>query len=336
LATALYVIAIVLLGFVVGLPVDLHVYFRERRYGFMNQGLAAWFGDQVKVLLIATALQALFFPILYVAIRRMRRAWWIAGSALAIVFVVVGMVVAPVFLAPLFNTFTPLKDESLRADILALAHAQGIPAGEVYEVDASRQSEHTNAYVAGILGTQRIVLYDTLLRRFAPREIRAVMGHEMGHYVLHHVWKTLALIAVAIVAGLFSVDRLGRRILKARPGWGIAGLEEPASLPLILLLVTGLSLLARPAINTYSRGQEAAADEFGLNVTRDPEAAASVFRKFARQDLEEMHVHPVIETLLYTHPSIAHRVEHARAWAAVHPPAPLETGGGPAESAVPR
>ncbi len=320
LQIAVFVALLALLRFAADLPIDLWVFFRERRYGFMNQSLAAWLGDRGKVLLLSTALQALFFPILYAAMRRLGRGWWLAGSALAIVFVIVGMVIAPVFLAPLFNTFTPLHDAALRADILTLAHAQGIPAHEVYEVDASRQSEHTNAYVAGMLGTERIVLYDTLLRRFAPREIRAVMGHEMGHYVLHHVWKTVALIGALIVAALWGVDRLGRRILRARPRWGIAGLEEPASLPLLLLLVSLFSLTARPVVYTWSRAQETAADEFGMNVVRDPEAAASAFRKFALIDLDEMHVDPTVEALLFTHPSIDHRVEHARAWARQHPP----------------
>lgn len=320
LRIALFVVLLVLMRSAVDLPIDLWVFFREKRYGFMNQGPAGWFGDRTKVLLITIALQALFFPLLYAAIRRMGKRWWLAGSALATVFVVVGMVIAPVFFAPLFNTFTPLRDGALRAEILALAHAQGIPADEVYEVDASRQSEHVNAYVAGMLGTERIVLYDTLLRRFAPREIRAVMGHEMGHYVLNHVWKTVALIAGVIVAALYGVDRLARRILRARPRWRIAGIEEPASLPLILFLVALFSLAARPAIYAWSRHQERAADEFALNVVRDPEAAASVYRKFALIDLDEMHVDPWIEALLYSHPSIARRVEHARSWAREHPP----------------
>jgi STE24 endopeptidase len=302
----------------------------------MNQGFGAWLGDEGKVLLISTALQALFFPILYALIRRLGRRWWIAGAALASLFVVVGMVIAPVFLAPLFNTFTPLTDESLRADLLALAHAQGIPAHEVYQVDASRQSEHTNAYVAGLFGTERVVLYDTLLRRFAPREIRAVMGHEMGHYVLGHVWKTVAFIGVLIAAALLAVDRLARRLLASRPRWGIAGLEEPASLPLILLLVSLCSLAGRPVVNTWSRAQEAEADTFGLNVVRDPVATASAFRKFALIDLDEVHVHPVVETILFTHPSIEHRVEHARAWAREHPGIGPETSSPQAESAVPK
>jgi STE24 endopeptidase len=207
----------------------------------------------------------------------------------------------------------------------------------VYQVDASRQSEHTNAYVAGLLGTQRIVLYDTMLKRFTPREIRSVMGHEMGHYVLHHVWKTVAFAALLVVPGLWLVDLLARRVIRARPSWGIGGLEQPASMPLLLLLLSLGLVAARPAISTYSRWQERSADRFGLDVVRDPEAAASTFRKFAEHDLSELNVHPFIETALYTHPSGANRIRFAQQWAAAHgsaaprdeAPAPGTPAGGP-------
>jgi STE24 endopeptidase len=286
-------------------------------------------GDQAKARAVSIVVQAIFFPILYIVIRRLGRSWWLPGAALAIVFVIIGQVVAPVFIMPLFNTFTPLEDDALRREILELAHAQGIPAGEVYQVDASRQSEHTNAYVAGILGTQRIVLYDTMLRRFTPREIRFVMGHEMGHYVMHHVWKTVAFIGAFIVVGLWLVDVAARRIIPARPGWGIGGIEQPASLPLVLLLLSLVSIAARPAISTYSRWQEHASDRFGLDVVRDPEAAASTFRKFSLIDLSELNVNPAIEFLLYTHPSGANRIRFAQEWAAAHGQAQVDTGTRP-------
>ena len=316
---AVYVVLFTLVGFVAGLPLDIYGGFmREKKYGFMNQTFGAWMGDQGKSLMVSIALHAIFFPLLYLVIRRLGRGWWMPGAALAIAFIILGQVIAPVFIAPLFNTFTPLKDATLRQEILDLAHAQGIPAGEVYQVDASRQSEHTNAYVAGLLGTQRIVMYDTILRRFTPREIRFVMGHEMGHYVLNHIWKTVAFLAVLILAGLWFVDVAARRIIRARPGWGIGGFEQPASLPLLLLLLSVVFVAARPIISTYSRWQEHASDRFGLEVVRDPEAAASSFRKFAIHDLSEINVNPVIETVMFSHPSVGNRIRYAQEWAAAH------------------
>ena len=196
---------------------------------------------------------------------------------------------------------------------------------EVYQVDASRQSGHNNAYVAGILGTQRIVLFDTLLRRFTPREIRSVMGHEMGHYVLNHVWKTVAFLVPLIVAALFLADRVSRRVIERRPELGIGALSEPSSLPLLSLVLSLFVFVVHPAIATFSRAQEHQADLFGLEVTGDPEAAASAFLKFGRLDLDEYHVDPWIETLLYSHPSLASRIRTARDYARGHPAAGRES-----------
>lgn len=324
LKVAVYAVLFSLLNVAASFPLDVYSGFvREKRYGFLNQDLGGWLGDQAKALAVGLVLQAILLPILYWAIRRLGSAWWLPGAALTIVFVVLVQAIFPIFIAPLFNSFEPLRDESLKRDILELAHAQGIPADQVYEVDASRQSEHNNAYVAGILGTQRIVLYDTLLRRFTPREIRSIMGHEMGHYVLKHIWKSVAFASVLVVIAFLLVDRAGRRIIRTRPGFGINGLEEPASLPLIMLLLGVFLLLARPLISIYSQAQESAADRFGLEVVQDPEAAASSFLKFGRYDLNERHVHPIIEKILLTHPSVTHRVETARAWARAHPPQPV-------------
>ena len=319
LKVGIYAILFGLVMFIGDFPLTAYAsYVRERSYGFASQTFAAWLAERGKGLLVALVLQAIFLVVLYVAIRRLAKGWWVAGSVLAVLFAIVVIAIAPVFIAPLFNRFEPLRDESLRADILEMARREGIPAREVYQVDASRQSGHNNAYVAGILGTQRIVLYDTLLTRFAPREIKAVMGHEMGHYVLNHVWKTVAFLVPVIVAGFFLVDRVSRRVIERRPELGIRDLSEPSSLPLISLVLSVFLFVAGPAIATFSRAQERQADLFGLQVTRDPAAAASVFLKFGRLDLDEYHVHPWIETLLCGHPSLARRVRTAQLYARRH------------------
>ena len=323
LVVVLYAALFTVVSFVTSFPLALYAgYVREKQFGFLNQGFGGWVGDQAKELCVSIVLQALLLSLLYLSMRRLGRAWWIPGAAITLAFVVFVLVIAPVFIAPLFNTFTPLRDAALRRDILDMAHSQGIAANEVFEVDASRQSEHNNAYVAGILGTQRVVLYDTILKRFTPREIRYVMGHEMGHYVLHHIWKTVAFISVPIVLGFFLVDRMGRRLIASHPRWGIGGLDHPASLPLVLLLLAVFFTVARPAIATFSRAQEHASDVFGMEVTRDPEAAASVFTKFGRYDLSEYQVNPMIEFLLFDHPSTGNRIRFAQEWARTHPAPP--------------
>ncbi|MBI1950053.1 MAG: M48 family metallopeptidase [Acidobacteria bacterium] len=316
---AMYVALVTLAMFAGSLPLAVYGGFvRERRFGFANQTFAAWLGDRGKALLVAVVLQALFFTVLYAAIRRLGRRWWLAGAGLSMVFLVMALAVAPVMIAPLFNTFEPLEDGPLRTDILAMARSQGIPAEEVYEVDASRQSSHSNAYVAGLLGTQRIVLYDTLLQQFTPREIKVVMGHEMGHYVLNHIWRFVAFLSVFVLLGFFLVDRVSRRIVEGRPALGISSLSEPASLPVLLLVLDTFLFLAGPALSTFSRIQEHQADEFGLDATRDPVAGASAFLKFGRLDLGEYHVHPWIEALLCSHPSLGSRVRFAQDYARQH------------------
>jgi STE24 endopeptidase len=325
LKVALYVVLFTLISFAGTFPLSVYRgYVREKAYGFANQTFPAWLGDQGKELALGVVIQALFFTVLYLAIRRLGRRWWVAGAALAIAFLVLLLAVGPVFIAPLFNKFEPLKDAALRGDILAMAHAQGIPADEVYQVDASRQSEHNNAYVAGLLGTQRIVLYDTLLRKFSPREIKVVMGHEMGHYVLNHIWKFVAFLSIVILVGFVLVDRLSRRILVRRPALGIAALSEPASLPLLLLVLSIYMFVTGPAAATFSRTMEHQADIFGIEATRDPVAAASAFIKFGRLDLGEYHVHPWIEALLFDHPSLGSRIRFAQDYARRHGTAAAE------------
>jgi STE24 endopeptidase len=324
LMVALYVTLFTVVTSLASFPLAVYSQFlREREYGFMNQSFGAWMWDQGKGLLLLLALQAIFLPMLYIVIRRVGRAWWIPGAILTVAFMVVLVAIVPVYIAPLFNHFTPLKDAALREDILDLAHSQGIPAHEVYEVDASRQSEHNNAYVAGLLGTQRVVLYDTLLKRFAPREIRFVMGHEMGHYVLNHVWKTVGFFSILIVVGFVLVDRMARRFIDRHSVYGILRFEDPSSLPVILMILTVFFFVTRPIISTFSRSQEHAADVFGLQVVGDPEAAASVFLKFGRYDLAEFDVDPRIEFFLYTHPSVGNRILFAQQWARTHPASPL-------------
>jgi len=306
-------------------------FLREKRYGFASQTFMGWLGDKGKELLVAIVLQAIFVVVLYAAIRRLGRRWWVAGSCLAVLFVVLVIAVFPVFIAPLINTFAPLKDAPLRAEILEMARREGIPADEVYEVDASRQSSHNNAYVAGLLGTERIVLYDTTLKKFTPREIKFVMGHEMGHYVLHHIWRTVVFLALVIVAGFYLVDRITLRVIAGRPSLGITALAEPSSLPLISLVLSVYLFVVGPAIATFSRVQEHQADLFGLDATHDPAAAASSFLKFGRLDLDEYHVHPWIEALLYSHPSLSRRIGTAQEYARRH-----GADGSPSELLPPR
>ena len=296
--------------FVILASLPLHFYrsyLREKRYGFAHQTILQWLGDWSKGTAIAVILGGLFFVLLYAVARRFPRRFWLVAAVVAILFMVVTVAVEPVFLAPLFNKYTSLPDGALRSRLLELAHSQGIPAKDVFEVNASRQSGHTNAYVAGLLGTERIVIDDTLLKSHTDREVIAVMGHEMGHYVLRHLWKGLSLASLGIVAGCWLLNLLYPKLTRLE-------LSDPAGLPVALLIVSALSFLSTPIGDGYSRRLEHEADAFGLEVVRDPDAAESAFRKFNTIDLSEYDPPPFIEFWYYTHPSLRHRIEFCEEW----------------------
>jgi STE24 endopeptidase len=226
-------------------------------------------------------------------LRRTPRTWWLWGSAVGLAFSVLITLIYPVFIAPLFNDFTPLKDQSLRADILSLARANGIPANDVYQVDASRQTKRVSANVSGFLGTLRITLNDNLLNRCSRAEIREVMGHEMGHYALHHVYEGILFFAIVIVAGFAFLRWSFERVTRG-PGraWGIRGVADVAGLPLLSALLSIYFFVLTPVLNTQSRVDEAEADLFALNAAREPEGAAEIalklgeYRKLAPGPLE--------------------------------------------------
>ncbi len=166
-------------------------YVREHTYGLATQSFGPWFREQLINLAVLMVAATLGLIVLYAFFRRAPRTWWLWGSALGILFQVVAMLVAPVFVAPLFNTYKPLADPKISQSILAMAAANEIPVQQVFEVDASRQSNRVSANVSGLFGTARISLNDNLLKQCTLPEIRMVMAHEMGHYVLNHGLKLI-------------------------------------------------------------------------------------------------------------------------------------------------
>ncbi|HEX8078211.1 MAG TPA: M48 family metalloprotease, partial [Chthoniobacterales bacterium] len=190
LQIVLYAIPMLLLIFLLGFP--LHVYehfFREHAYGMATQTFGQWFREQVLYVVINLIVTSLLLIGLYAVFRRAPRTWWVWGTVVSIVFTVLGIMLAPVYIEPLFNTYKPLEDPAVSEPILAMARANQIPVTQVFEVDASRQTKRVSANVAGFLGTTRIALNDNLLKRCTLPEIREVMAHEMGHYILNHAFK---------------------------------------------------------------------------------------------------------------------------------------------------
>ncbi|HSS45564.1 MAG TPA: M48 family metallopeptidase, partial [Thermoanaerobaculia bacterium] len=267
-----------IVAFVLVFPLTFYEgYVREHKYGLATQSFGPWFGDQAKGLAVTVILGGVFVMAFYGVLRRASRSWWIWGSAVVIVFFIISIVIAPIWSAPLFNKYTPLEDPTIRDPILSLARANGIKVSEVYVVDASRQSNRVSANVSGFLGTQRISLNDNLLKRCSPAEIEAVMGHEMGHYVLNHVHKSVVFFSILIVLGFAFVRACMDRVLR-RWGerWGVRGVGDVAGAPLMLLLISAYFFILTPVTNTIIRTQEFEADMYGLNAAREPDGEAEV------------------------------------------------------------
>jgi STE24 endopeptidase len=307
-----YVVAVALLTF----PLTLYQgFFREHRYDLSNQTFLQWLRDQGVGLLVGAVLTSLFLLVLYLVFRRAPRTWWLWGAGVTVAAFAVIALIAPVYIAPLFNTYTPLEDPQIRDPILSLARANGVPANKVWEFDASRQSKRISANVSGFAGTMRISLNDNLLERGTREEIEAVMAHELGHYVLHHVYKGMLFITLVALVG-FGFVRLafGRLVATYGERWRVRGLADPAGFPLVVLLFSIFGFVLTPVVNNYVRTAEAEADLFAINASREPDAFASVAVKLG--EYRKLDPGPWEEWLFYDHPSGRSRIEMAMRWKA--------------------
>jgi len=282
-----YVALFALIDFLADLPLSYFAGFvRPHAYGLSNQTFGKWAGDELKGLMVGIVIGALFLWIPYLLLRKSPRRWWLWTSALAIPLAAFFLLVAPVAIAPLFNKFGPMKNKALEQQILTLAGRAGIDGARVFEVEKSVDTNTVNAYVTGFGGTKRIVLWDTTIAKLAPEELLFVMGHEMGHYVLGHVVKSIFFFAGLILVTLYAAYRLqGGLIARFGSRFGFTELSDVASLPLIIILVGVLSFVVTPVAGAYSRWQEHEADRFGLEITRDNHAAATAFVKLQQENL---------------------------------------------------
>ena len=285
----------------------------ESNYGFLNQGLGGWFGEDLIGLVLRILIGIIPVWFFYWLVGRMKR-WWLAFTLGAIPIVIIGIVVAPVVIDPIFNDYVPLKDPQLRHEILSLASRAGIGDSDVFQVNASEQSSKINAYVTGLFGSKRIVLYDTMIDNFETDEIRFVMAHEMGHYVMHHIWWGLGVAIVFMLFALWLLDRTIRPVIRR---WSrrfrFERLSDLASLPLVLIFVTVIMFVFQPATNYASRAMERQADRYGLEMSGvSTETAVRTFEKLSVFNLSDPDPHPAIEFWFYSHPSLQKRIETVR------------------------
>jgi STE24 endopeptidase len=290
-------------------------YLREHKYGLATQTFGPWLVDQIKDLGLNAVMGGLFAMLLFGIVRRWPGTWWIWGAVATVLFLIVTILTVPVFIVPIFNKVTRLDDPKIVDPILSMARANGIPAKDVYEIDASRQTTRMSANVSGFANTMRITLNDNLLRRGSPEEIQSVMGHEMGHYVLNHIYKDILFFSIiSVLAFVYLKWSLGWALQRWGERWQIKGVGDNAVLPLVVLLVSIAILVATPVLNTWTRTQEREADMFGINASRQPDGFAQgaihlgEYRKMSPGVLEEF--------VFFDHPSGRNRIYAAMRWKA--------------------
>ncbi len=300
-------------------PLDVVRHQREVSYGFATQTFGAWLLDRFKMAGVETALALVAVVPLFAAMRRLPRWWWAAGAAGGVVLTIFVAAVMPVFIAPLFNTFQPLPQGPLRSRIEAMARAHGIPDAGIFQVDASRQSLHDNAYVAGLLGTERIVLYDTLIDAYTPEQVLFVLGHEIGHDRLAHIWKGIGTASAALIGGFWLLWRLLPWMTRAAGARArIEASPSAALLPLVMLYASVCGFVLQPVAGGVSRHLEHQADLYALRaVAGEPgwrDTAVSSFQKMAARNLSDPDPPAWIEWFLYSHPSAGRRIRFCAAW----------------------
>ena len=298
--------------FVLGFPLACYRgYALEHQYGLSTQSLGPWLVDQGKDAAVSVVVFGLL-PILWLAYRailKWPRHWWLPVAAGTLPLIVAGTLLQPLVIDPLYNTFTPLRDQQLKERILDLAARAEIPGRNVFEVNKSAQTRKYNAYVSGFGPSQRIVLWDTMLQGMKEDEILFVMGHEMGHYKLGHIWKGIGVFSVLSFFFFFLVWRLAAwAVERFGTHWGFTDLGDVASIPLLAAIVGLLALVTQPTVNGFSRAIEHEADVFATEVTRDNDAGARSFLKLGSQNKSNPEPSRFVKLFLYTHPPLIERV----------------------------
>jgi STE24 endopeptidase len=316
LALLIYLLFFALIYFVANLPLDYYSDFlRPHAYGLSSQAFGKWLSDEFLSLGIELIAGALFLWIPFLLLKRSPRRWWLYTWLASIPILLCVAFVQPLWIEPLFNHFGPMQDKVLETRILHLAQRAGIQGANVYEVNKSVDTNELNAYVTGIGDTKRIVLWDTLLKELAPDEVVLTMGHEMGHYVLGHVWKSLLYASFIVLTGLWCIHlSVGWILRRFNAHTGVSEPGDIASLPLLLLVFGLFFFILTPPLLAVSRGYEHEADRFGLEITHANGACATLFAKVVQHDLAYPDPAPLVVFFRASHPTLRDRFEFCNSY----------------------
>ncbi len=310
--------AFISLSWLLTLPWSIYAeWFRERAYNLSHQPFGDWLMQSLISTIVNMILFGAFFVGLYALIRRVPRGWPAWGGMFAGAAMMFGLLIAPVFVMPLFNDYTPMPEGPVKDAVVALARDSNVPTDKIFVFDGSRQRSVLTANVSGFLGTAQISVSDVALKEATLAEVCAVVAHEIGHYVSNDLFSIIALIAILAALGFVLTQRLfgsAVRILNAK---GVADIFDPAGVPVLVLLLTIWLTLCQPVLNTMSREFEAGADFYSLNHAQEPDGLASALIKTA--EYRDPTPPRFAEMLFHNHPAIIARVRMGMEWKAAHP-----------------
>ena len=312
LQLGVYFLCFCLTFFLISLPLDFYSgYILEHNYELSNQTVWAWIRRELKGNGLGFAITLPIVEAMYFLIKSYPENWWVLAGILFTLVSVVMARIAPVLILPIFYKSTPLEDEGLRKALTPLAEEAGVKLEGVYKINLSKDTKKANAMLAGLGGSRRVILGDTLLEKFTTDEIASVFAHELGHHVYRHIWKFLGVASLVGFAGLFIASVLLERF-SLRLGFEFT--HDIATLPLLLLIMGVFAIVVLPLENYYSRRLEAQCDLYALDKTRSPAAFIGVMTKLAENNLADKDPSGIIEYIFYDHPTIAKRIEMAHQW----------------------
>ncbi|MGA9640656.1 MAG: M48 family metallopeptidase [Terriglobales bacterium] len=316
LAVFFYVLMLMVIGKIIGLPLDYYGFRLEHRFELSNQRLRSWIWDEVKGLLIGLLLGTVVVELIYLLLRQNPQYWWLIAWAVFMGLFVLMAQLAPVILFPIFYKFEPLDNEELKRRLVLLSERAGTRVRGVYKWNLSEKSKKANAALTGLGATRRIILADTLLNSYSDDEIEAVLAHELGHHVHRHILKSIFVQAGITLLGFWLANSVLHYAVERRNMFD--SMSDFANLPLLILVSTVLSLLLMPALNAYSRFNERQADRYCFQSVASVGAFISSMNKLAEQNLAERTPSRWVECLFHSHPAIAKRVAAAEGWARAH------------------
>jgi STE24 endopeptidase len=307
------------MSFVLSLPWTIYQsWWREKSYGRTSQPLGDWIAQTLLAATISTLITALLLMGVYWLIRRTGRRWWLWSGGLVAVVTAFLMLVSPILIEPLFNKYEPVPPGKVRDAVVEMAGRAGVPPERVFMYNGSRQSNNFTANAGGVGSSARVAISDVALKNASLDEVRAVTGHEIGHYVLKHSWWGLLLYSVLAIVLLWLASFLFPRV--ARLFGTDAAIAEPRGVPVLGFIVAFLSLLILPVTNSFGRMLETQADRYSLETENRPDALSTALVKTA--EYRYPRPGPVEEFLFYDHPSVERRVRAAMEWKAQHPEPP--------------